>query len=115
MINGLLLAALTVLLLLALADARALYRLNRRCRQIENDRQARPGLLRWYADGFETLHRLARWLLRASLALILLAVALHAHPALIAASVFAASLIQYERRCTASCRRCHLPATLARR
>lgn len=107
MIDMLLLSVLVVLALLGLLDASLVYKLNRRCLQIERQGASAEGLLRWYSDGFGLMQRWARWLRDASLVLAVFAMILGAHPALIIATILTAGLIQYERHYTRHCRRCH--------
>lgn len=110
MINFLFTAGLALLLVLALADARVIYRLNRRCLQIEAQRRPIPGLLRWYTEAFVDTQRLARGLLLASCALLLLAILVPADPWLIAICAASTALMALERRYSSHCRRCHLLA-----
>lgn len=107
MINFILMSLLIVLVLLALLDAGMIYKLNRRCLQIERDGAHDAGLLRWYSDGFGVMQRWARWLRDSSLVLAVFAMILGAHPALIVATILTTVLIQYERHYTRHCRRCH--------
>lgn len=107
MIDLVLLSLLIMLAVLGLLDASLVYRLQRRCLQIERDPAHNEGLLRWYRDGFELMQRWACWLRDASLVLAVFAMILGASPTLIIATILTAGLIQYERHYTRHCRRCH--------
>jgi hypothetical protein len=98
LINMLLLLALTAVTSAAVFGGRMLYRLHRRCLGVERSQDSDPGLLRWYAQGFEQPIRLAQWVVRISLALTLIAVLGHAHPALIVASFCTLALSYMELR-----------------
>lgn len=95
-------------------DARVLLRLDRRCTELERSAGRDCSLLRWYSQGFEAPGRWARWLVAASVTVLLLATVARAHPTMTSAALLllGVSLVQLRY---ADARRRHYVRRAARR
>lgn len=98
MTEPLLSLALLAILGTEIFDAYALRRLDWCCVHLDGRRRVDPGLLRWYALGFERPRARALWCLAASLGLLAVGVLVHGHPAQIVAALALALAARLQHR-----------------
>lgn len=110
MTDYLLLAALIVVAVFEFLGGRLMHRLNLRCQRAQRSEAPDPGLLRWYAQGFERPLGVARWLVRISALLLAVELILRSDPALMAATAVLLLVGVLELRRGAALARRHLQA-----